>query len=74
MKEIGAFGAKTKLGRLLDWDEAGEEVVITRRGKVVAKLVPLMRPASIATAPALPHAVSAKCARASRSADRRSRI
>lgn len=40
MREIGAFEAKTKLGQLLDWVEAGEEVVITRRGKVVAKLVP----------------------------------
>jgi prevent-host-death family protein len=25
---------------LLDWVEAGEEVVITRRGRVVARLVP----------------------------------
>ncbi len=40
MKEVGAFEAKTKLGQLLDWVEAGEEVVITRRGKVVARLVP----------------------------------
>lgn len=40
MKEVGAFEAKTKLGQLLDWVEAGEEIVITRRGKVVAKLVP----------------------------------
>lgn len=40
MREIGAFEAKTKLGQLLDWVEAGEEVIITRRGKVVAKLVP----------------------------------
>lgn len=40
MREIGAFEAKSKLGQLLDWVEAGEEVVITRRGKVVAKLVP----------------------------------
>lgn len=40
MKEIGAFEAKTKLGQLLDWVEAGEQVVITRRGKIVAKLVP----------------------------------
>lgn len=38
MKEVGAFEAKTRLGQLLDWVEAGEEVVITRRGKVVAKL------------------------------------
>ena len=40
MKEVGAFEAKTKLGQLLDSVEAGEEVVITRRGKVVARLVP----------------------------------
>jgi prevent-host-death family protein len=40
MREIGAFEAKSKLGQLLDWVESGEEVVITRRGKVVARLVP----------------------------------
>lgn len=39
MKEIGAFEAKTRLGQLLDWVEAGEEVVITRRGKPVARMV-----------------------------------
>lgn len=38
MREIGAFEAKSKLGQLLDWVEAGEEVVITRRGKVVARM------------------------------------
>ena len=41
MKEIGAFEAKSRLGTLLDWVEAGEEIVITRRGKAVARLVPL---------------------------------
>jgi prevent-host-death family protein len=40
MREIGAFEAKNKFGQLLDWVEAGDEVVITRRGKVVARLVP----------------------------------
>jgi prevent-host-death family protein len=40
MKEIGAFEAKSRFGQLLDWVEAGDEVVITRRGKVVAHLVP----------------------------------
>ena len=40
MKEIGAFEAKTKLGQVLDWVEAGEEVIITRRGKAVARLIP----------------------------------
>ena len=38
--EIGAFEAKNKLGTLLDWVENGEEIVITRRGKPVARLVP----------------------------------
>jgi prevent-host-death family protein len=40
VKEIGAFEAKNKFGQLLDWVEAGDEVLITRRGKVVARLVP----------------------------------
>ncbi len=40
MREIGAFEAKNRFGQLLDWVEAGDEVVITRRGKVVARLVP----------------------------------
>ena len=41
MDEIGAFEAKNKLSELLDRAERGEEVVITRRGKAVAKLVPM---------------------------------
>ena len=45
MRKIGAFEAKNKLGQLLDLVEAGEEVVITRRGRVVARLVP-PRPAA----------------------------
>jgi prevent-host-death family protein len=40
MREIGAFEAKNKLAQLLDWVAAGETVVITRRGKVVAHLAP----------------------------------
>ena len=40
MRKIGAFEARNKLGQLLDWVEAGEEVVITRRGRIVARLVP----------------------------------
>ncbi|HMW78564.1 MAG TPA: type II toxin-antitoxin system prevent-host-death family antitoxin [Rhodocyclaceae bacterium] len=40
MREIGAFEAKNKLGTLLDWVESGEEVLITRRGRAVARLVP----------------------------------
>jgi prevent-host-death family protein len=45
MREIGSFEAKSKLGQLLDWVEAGEEIVITRRGKAVARLVALDRAA-----------------------------
>ena len=41
MTEIGAFEAKNKLSELLDRAEHGEEVVITRRGKPVARLVPM---------------------------------
>ena len=40
MREVGAFEAKNKLGQLLDLVEQGEEVVITRHGKEVARLVP----------------------------------
>jgi prevent-host-death family protein len=40
MKEVGAFEAKNKLGQLLTLVESGEEVVITRHGKEVARLVP----------------------------------
>jgi prevent-host-death family protein len=40
MKEVGAFEAKNRLGQLLDLVEQGEEVVIIRHGKAVARLVP----------------------------------
>lgn len=40
MREMGAFEAKSKFGHLLDRVEHGEEIVITRRGKAVARIVP----------------------------------
>ena len=43
MTEIGAFEAKNTLGSLLDRVERGEEIVITRHGKAVARLVPNSR-------------------------------
>lgn len=43
MTTIGAFEAKNTLGSLLDRVERGEEVVITRHGKPVARLVPNTR-------------------------------
>lgn len=39
MITVGAFDAKTHLSRLLDRVAAGEEVVITKHGKPVARLV-----------------------------------
>jgi len=39
-QEIGAFEAKNTLGALLDRVERGEEIVITRHGKAIARLVP----------------------------------
>lgn len=40
MREVGAFEAKNKLSALLDCVANGEEVLITRHGQAVAKLVP----------------------------------
>jgi len=37
---VGAFEAKNTLGALLDRVEQGEEIVITRHGKPVARLAP----------------------------------
>ncbi len=39
MKQIGIFDAKTHLSSLVDEVERGEEIVITRHGKPVARLV-----------------------------------
>jgi prevent-host-death family protein len=44
MKEIGAFDAKNKLAQLLDMAESGEEIIITRHGKQVARLLPIAKP------------------------------
>jgi prevent-host-death family protein len=41
MRAVGAFEAKNKLGQLLDEVERGEEIIITRRGKEIARLVPV---------------------------------
>ena len=41
MRQVGAFEAKTHLSELLAAVEAGEEITITRRGRAVARLVPV---------------------------------
>jgi len=38
--EVNIYAAKTHLSRLIDQVNAGEEVVITRHGRPVARLVP----------------------------------
>ena len=41
MLSIGAFEAKNRLSELLDAAENGEEIMITKHGRPVAKLVPV---------------------------------
>jgi len=40
MTEIGAFEAKNRLSELLRRVEVGEEIAITNRGRIVARLMP----------------------------------
>ena len=40
MHDIAIFEAKNSLSELIHRVEAGEEIAITRRGKVVARLMP----------------------------------
>lgn len=40
MAKVSAFEAKTRFGELLDRVSRGEEIVITRHDKAVARLVP----------------------------------
>lgn len=40
MHTVGTFDAKTHLSALLDRVALGEEIVITKRGKPIARLIP----------------------------------
>jgi prevent-host-death family protein len=40
MNDVALYEAKNRLSALIDRVEAGEEIAITRRGKIVARLVP----------------------------------
>ena len=40
VRKVGAFEAKTKFSELLDRVERGEEIIVTRHGKPVARIVP----------------------------------
>lgn len=41
MKTVGAFEAKTHLSSLLEEAAGGEEILITRHGRPLARLVPV---------------------------------
>jgi prevent-host-death family protein len=40
LSSVGAYDAKTRLSELLDRVEKGEQIIITRHGRPVARLVP----------------------------------
>lgn len=44
MDKVAAFEAKTRFGELLDRVIAGEEIIITRHEKPVARMIPEGRP------------------------------
>ena len=44
METVNIHAAKTQLSRLVDAAAAGQEIIIARAGKPVAKLVPLAGP------------------------------
>ena len=39
-QQIGAFEAKTHFSQILEKTEQGEDFIVTRRGKPVAKIIP----------------------------------
>ena len=44
MRHVGVYEAKTHLPELLECVERGEEIVITRHGRPVANLTPVVKP------------------------------
>jgi prevent-host-death family protein len=48
MTQVGMHEAKTKLSKLVKRAEAGEDIVIARNGKPVARLVPVTGTNSLA--------------------------
>ncbi|MGQ0773304.1 MAG: type II toxin-antitoxin system Phd/YefM family antitoxin [Pseudonocardiales bacterium] len=45
-KQVNVYEAKTQFSKLLEQVEAGDEIVIARNGKPIARLVPLQRTAA----------------------------
>ena len=46
MRQVNIHEAKTRLSQLIAAVERGEEIVIARHGKPVARLIPLKKPLS----------------------------
>jgi len=44
MKTVNIHAAKTHLSRLVEEAAAGQEIVIAKAGKPIARLVPLLKP------------------------------
>ena len=44
MERVGIYDAKARLSEIIGRVEAGSEVLITRRGKAVARIVPVKTP------------------------------
>ena len=44
MERVGIYDAKARLSEIVERVESGAEVVITRRGKAVARIVPMTTP------------------------------
>lgn len=53
MNTVGIFEAKNRLSELVERALRGEEIVITRRGEAVARLMPPRTPDSLGSAQAL---------------------
>lgn len=45
--EVGIFEGRNRFSELIEAAEAGEEVVVLRRGRAVAKIVPVSDPEAI---------------------------
>ncbi len=53
VKEVSAFDAKTRLSALIRDVEEGHSFIITRRGKPVARLEPVAKPADLVSSDTL---------------------
>lgn len=58
MKHVGIFEAKTHLSTLVDEAAKGKEVVITRHGRPVAKLVGCVPPQQLDLSPPSPELIA----------------